>query len=70
MIEFIPLRFFTGASDASATMFFSFLGFSALRSGVEAKLDQYGFQKKVLEIYIPLRFFAFRSFAAVSFAIA
>jgi hypothetical protein len=35
------LRFFAEASEASATTFFTFLGFSALCSGMEAVLHQY-----------------------------
>jgi len=40
MMDYIPLRFFTGAVEASTTAFFTFLGFSASFSDVEAAFDQ------------------------------
>jgi hypothetical protein len=50
-MSFVPLRFFAGASEASVTTFFTFLGFSASRSGVEPVLNQYIFQVKTVGLY-------------------
>jgi hypothetical protein len=40
MMDYIPLRFFTVAVEVSATAFFTFLGFSASCSDVEAAFNQ------------------------------
>jgi hypothetical protein len=69
MIEPVPLRFFAGAPAASATTFLIFFTFSVSRSGTEAaaKLTHLADWKKnsqeLSEVYIPLRFFASKSFA-------
>jgi hypothetical protein len=45
-IKCAPLRFFAGASKASLTTFFTFLGFSVLCSGTEAVPHKYIFVVK------------------------
>jgi hypothetical protein len=50
-MRFVPLRFFAGASEASVTTFFTFLGFWASCSGVEAVLNQYVFQVKTVGLH-------------------
>jgi hypothetical protein len=50
------LRFFAEASEASVTTFFTFLGFSALCSGMEAVLHKYIF---VVKTFHTLRRFAY-----------